>query len=375
MSDLHLLFNATQDSNYPSFKFYTQKFGCMPFEIDIKDALDFCLIAKNVLPECNILSEIKNVKDGKIIHRRTLAQLKSDEKVLIFFTYEDDDDEMDEIFGEFKSTLCLEDDLDGDLINRCFVTILYQESSSAEVLKLCNKMLKYRYKSDKKNRINLICDQSGLYLKEFPIKDTKLDIALNYNDDFLPIHKKMVEKLNDKSHSNGLILLHGDPGTGKSHYLRHLVTQITDKKVMYIPPDLTSQISSPQFLSFIMDYRNSILVIEDCENVLYKRDGSSNQATANILNLADGLLADILSINIVCTFNTEIEQIDNALLRKGRLISRYKFTKLEKSKAQRLSDSLGFKNVVSNDMALSDIYNQDDDIGQVKAEARGKFGF
>jgi hypothetical protein len=50
--------------------------------------------------------------------------------------------------------------------------------------------------------------------------------------------------------------------------------------------------------------------------------------------------------------------VDSALTRKGRLIAKYEFTELDTTKAQALSDKLGFSTVINSPMTLASIYNQ-----------------
>jgi hypothetical protein len=45
-------------------------------------------------------------------------------------------------------------------------------------------------------------------------KSATMDLASHYGDDFLHIHKIIATELN-KPNGNGLVLLHGLPGTGK----------------------------------------------------------------------------------------------------------------------------------------------------------------
>jgi ATP-dependent 26S proteasome regulatory subunit len=79
-----------------------------------------------------------------------------------------------------------------------------------------------------------------------------------------------------------------------------------------------------------------------------------------LLNISDGLLADSLNVQIICSFNTDISKIDGALMRKGRLIAKYEFKELEIEKAQKLSNKLGFKTQLTEPMSLTAIYNQED---------------
>ena len=113
--------------------------------------------------------------------------------------------------------------------------------------------------------------------------------------------------------------MHGIYGSGKTYYLRYLINQI-DRKFIYLPVSLIRDLNSPQFLPFISRHPNSIIILEDCESALVPRATGTyyTSAISNLLNLGDGLLSDALQINIICTFNTGIKRIDDAILKKGR---------------------------------------------------------
>jgi hypothetical protein len=66
-----------------------------------------------------------------------------------------------------------------------------------------------------------------------------------------------------------------------------LIQEIQDKTLIYVPPDMAKEISSPEFLPFLMEYQDAILIIEDAENIIKDRNESStpSQAVANLLNL------------------------------------------------------------------------------------------
>jgi ATP-dependent 26S proteasome regulatory subunit len=65
-------------------------------------------------------------------------------------------------------------------------------------------------------------------------------------------------------------------------------------------------------------------------------------------------------VQIICTFNSTVNMIDQALMRKGRLIAKYEFGKLNKSKSEKLSKHLGFKTSIIQAMTIAEIANQDD---------------
>lgn len=195
---------------------------------------------------------------------------------------------------------------------------------------------------------------SGFYLSSVEFTVSEIDISKNYNDSFYSVNNQIKESL--KKSISGLHLFHGEPGTGKSSYIKHLI-QETNKKIIYCPPTLMDQISDPSFITFLMDQEDSILVIEDAERILKSRDLGGSTAITNLLNMSDGLLGDILKIQIIATFNCDISELDEALLRKGRLLNKYEFGKLDTPKAQVLLDELGYNVKANEPMTLSDIYN------------------
>jgi hypothetical protein len=102
--------------------------------------------------------------------------------------------------------------------------------------------------------------------------------------------------------------------------------------------------TKPGFLPFLMQHPNSILIVEDAENIIHDRMQTNflpNQAVANLLNLSDGLLGDAMHQQIICTFNCDVKGIDPALLREGRLVIEHKFDKLNAENARRLYVELG----------------------------------
>jgi hypothetical protein len=213
--------------------------------------------------------------------------------------------------------------------------------------------------SDSPSRVFHMIEQAHgfLDLNEFKMKPFEVDINSHYNDDFKAVHNLILESLSTKD-KNGLILLHGKYGSGKTYYIRHLISKI-DRKFIYFPANMINAISSPEFLPFISRQPNTILILEDCESLLAHRESGQGNASAlsNLLNLGDGLLSDALSINVICTFNAAVKKIDDAILRKGRILARYEFKELELNKARALSQKIG-KNVnIEKPMTVSDIYN------------------
>ena len=184
-----------------------------------------------------------------------------------------------------------------------------------------------------------------------------VDINELYNDDFIEVDKIISDSI-EKTES-GMILLHGDPGTGKTTYIKHLICKHADKQFIFIQNDFVRELLNPSFISFLLQNKNSILLIEDAEKVVVSRENSpSGSVVSTILQLTDGLFSDYLNIKIICTFNTNIERIDKALLRKGRMIAKYKFTPLSPEKTAKLAAKLGHENVTGS-LTLADLFGLD----------------
>lgn len=221
---------------------------------------------------------------------------------------------------------------------------------------LMNIIAGYKKKESSRNKIHVVYKGDyGFDKIAFDVKKKSIDINLNYNDDFEDVSEYIIKNLNDKK-KTGLYLLNGEPGTGKTTFIRYLASKL-NRNIIFVSPDMVDHITDPSFIPFLMNNSDSILIIEDAEPALQKRDGTTRHgAISNILNLTDGLLSDCLNISIVATFNTKQKVLDEALLREGRLIKNYTFEKLKAKKAKKLLHHLGHKIEEEKDMTLAEIY-------------------
>lgn len=241
---------------------------------------------------------------------------------------------------------------------------LYKEDKLPEAIVNC---VVYK-EPDKKQMLYVTQSSRGFSVTRMEVNKQDCDVSTNYNDD-LPDDKIRESLSSDES---GIIILHGTPGCGKTSYIRNLIYSI-DKKFVFLDSSCFHSITDATFIDLLVNNRNSIFVLEDCETLLQDRSSGNTQLAA-LLNLSDGILGDSLSLKFLCTFNSDLSRIDPAILRKGRLKIKYEFGKLKAQKVQKLASKLGKAIPNGSDLPLCDVYSYGvENNGEQKS--RPKVGF
>lgn len=337
--------------------YYNQNFGVIPNTIVKEFSIE---IEEDKIND--VLSVINNMSFNKPnIVNTTHSYDKNGYSILIYECF-------DKIYLSF--------DITNDKIR---LELLYDKKTDFidEVFKECVEKFKiYEYREKTKIGFNLFMNNGGPYLHFNEIPDKyHISIEENYNDSFQEENNLILESL--KEGGTSLCLFHGDPGCGKTHYIRYLIAELCKqkKKVIYFPNEHIHFLSDPSFLHFFKDHKKSIIVIEDAEEILTSRELTlSNRGISNLLNLTDGLMGDFLELKFVCTFNTAIDKIDKALLRKGRITTNYKFEKLSVEKSNKLLEKLGKQFVTDSPMTLAEIYNLEQKDNSEKKDRKIGFG-
>lgn len=189
----------------------------------------------------------------------------------------------------------------------------------------------------------------------------EVDLGRNYNSD-LPLDR--IQGIID-SPTPGLIILNGAPGTGKTSFLKYLISKNTSRKWVIIPSKILLG-DEGSLVDYLLQNKGNIYILEDCEKVILRRETGNNLEI--FLNLTDGLIGDSLCPKFICTFNTPLSNVDPALLRKGRLKLKYEFKPLCLEKTRfHLPEA-------TSPMTLADIYGISEDNGGDRGR-RGKVGF
>jgi hypothetical protein len=195
-----------------------------------------------------------------------------------------------------------------------------------------------------------------------PLPVSTEELALHYGVDFPAWELEWRARLSRVT--SGLTIFHGEPGCGKTYFLRALSGRLLDKAVFYIVPlSEVELLSNPSFVTFWMEQTKrhqkkiKIVILEDAEELLLPRDRGNRNNVSNLLNIADGFLGDYLKLHVVATTNAPVRELDKAVLRPGRLIGQRQFRRLTRAEAERLAQAKGLTLPEQSDYSLAEVYN------------------
>jgi hypothetical protein len=172
------------------------------------------------------------------------------------------------------------------------------------------------------------------------------------------------------SQSNILLLI-GPPGTGKTTFIRGLLTYAETSAYVTYDSDVLSKDSV--FARFI-ESDCGVMVIEDSDNFLKARTDGNNMMH-RFLNVGDGLVTTKGKKMIFSTNLPSVRDIDPALIRPGRCFDIVKFDMLSKKDAEILAKKIKVplpnKEESNPVYSVAEIYNQK----VIKPEKTSSSGF
>ena len=141
--------------------------------------------------------------------------------------------------------------------------------------------------------------------------------------------------------SNDVVLvLLGEPGTGKTSFIRHLLWHLRWNCAVTYDSQLLGK--DDLFVNFITNTEDQAMVVEDADVFLTSRERDHNDMMARFLNVSDGLYKTSRTKKLIFTGNvTQAGQIDPALLREGRCFDCVMFRPLRFDEAVRAARSAG----------------------------------
>lgn len=168
-----------------------------------------------------------------------------------------------------------------------------------------------------------------------------------------------------------ICILNGEPGTGKTHLIRSILMRM-DCVFLIVPTNLIDSLDKPEFMPLLMNIKNEhekpiIMIIEDGDVCLVPRKNDNISTISSLLNLSDGILGSMIDIKMIISTNAEIRDMDQAILRPGRLCRNIHVGPLPYEQAnrvyQRLTNSSDAKLEYRKYYTLAEIYDMVNNIG------------
>lgn len=180
----------------------------------------------------------------------------------------------------------------------------------------------------------------GLVTRELGVVSVPLSLD-NYSTSLRPHIQEVLADLKSPLPSGKLTIVEGEPGTGKTFLIRSLISELPNAFFVVVPPSLVDRLGDPSIIPVLLRLKSNddsvsdedllsdarkekasnpiILIVEDADDCLVKRNGANMPAISTILNLTSGILGDLLDIRIIATTNAKMEEFDDALTRHGRM--------------------------------------------------------
>jgi len=162
-----------------------------------------------------------NTYNNKIVDVKKIFTSKYDIKPeniieILFSDYKD----QDVSYINSQLTLLIENDLivicNGGKSGIYDIRIYFSHTTNKEKLTEVRDFVNGFHVENKNAEIGIIGNgANGLFIRFFNVNVPNVSIDEYYNDDFADIHTKILDKLNNNNFNKGVILFHGNPGTGK----------------------------------------------------------------------------------------------------------------------------------------------------------------
>jgi len=179
-------------------------------------------------------------------------------------------------------------------------------------------------KSEKRGHVYAIVqNNSQLNLSSIGNAGVSL-VSENYTPKVIEDYRYVISDLQSEYPSGRIVIMRGTPGSGKTHLIRAMLLEVPDAMFVLISPEMVTSLAGPQLLPLLMSYHNGVkgpivLILEDADKCLVARDKDNINSIQSLLNLGDGILGSLLDLRIVATTNAQELNMEEAIMRPGRL--------------------------------------------------------
>lgn len=257
--------------------------------------------------------------------------------------------------------------------NRGFLSFtFYKENISGDVVsvdcaldELADIITDEFVSKDKSSSIYAVVNSTDGLTYRMIGKNEELLIRENYSKELMDEYDKAITALKENT-GGRIVILQGEPGTGKTFCIRGMISDL-DFVSLLIPASLVSELDGPAFLPLLLDINRDekdkkpiLIIVEDGDDCLINREEGNMSAISSLLNISEGILGSILDIKVVVSTNAEIQDIDKAILRPGRLCAHLFVDPLKYDHSteviRRLSKNEKFQLPEKREYALAELY-------------------
>lgn len=229
----------------------------------------------------------------------------------------------------------------------------------------------------------MVQTRQGIVFNSLGVAAVKLE-----RDNYLPSsvddYDHIVNDLNSVSPCGRIVVMNGTPGTGKTFMVRALLDSCPNATFVLLQSHMVPQLADPALVPSIMNLKRNrpegpiVFVVEDADSVLATRGSDNIAAISSILNMGDGIFGSLLDIRIIATTNAKVEDLDEAIVRPGRLCKRLDLDELPASQAMIIYKRLTTKELKcskSDKFTLAEVYRLARQDGWKPTQEKKKLGF
>jgi hypothetical protein len=173
-----------------------------------------------------------------------------------------------------------------------------------------------------------------------------------------------VDEIADMTSFDGgkLILLNGQPGTGKTRAMLGLVETWRSWSNVHVITDPERFFGQPSYMiSVMMGFSNdkwNLLVVEDGDEFMDAADsGRKDQAVGRLLNLNDGFIGQGLNVATLISTNVDLSSFNSAVTRPGRCLANIEFPAFEAAEATAWLSTRDVAYEATEEMTLAEMFD------------------
>ena len=254
----------------------------------------------------------------------------------------------------------------------CFVRLIYSITSFSVVIifelfgKHYSEIEKYEEEIKSIFKLFLLKEDNSLitlyyYLLNENSQPISLEITEQIETKIEKINYPFIENIDNllKDYFNNkasILFLVGSPGTGKTRFIRYLLSK--NIKSAYYTSDKHIIEHGAIFTSFLQS-NSKMLILEDFDFHLNSRK-EGNTIMYHLLGLSDGLIQSFNKKIIISTNLSNLQNIDEAIVRKGRCFDIINFRLLLWDEVIEFFKQNGYKEIINKieekEYSLADLY-------------------